>query len=62
MYKSICILSQNGQNPVDEGLDAFDTLVKATSRDKSVVSEASDEKKVLEIDTIVDDKQDIIEY
>lgn len=47
---------------VDEGLDAFDTLVKATSRDKSVVSEASDEKKVLEIDTIVDDKQDIIEY
>ena len=47
---------------VDEGLDAFDTLVKATSRDKSVVAEASDEKKVLEIDTIVDDKQDIIEY
>lgn len=47
---------------VDEGLDAFDTLVKATSRDKSVVSEASDEKKVLEIDTVVDDKQDIIEY
>lgn len=47
---------------VDEGLDAFDTLVKATSRDKSVVAEASDEKKVLEIDTIADDKQDIIEY
>lgn len=47
---------------VDEGLDAFDTLVKATIRDKSVVAEASDEKKVLEIDTIVDDKQDIIEY
>lgn len=47
---------------VDEGLDAFDTLVKATSRDKSVVAEASDEKKVLEIDTIAEDKQDIIEY
>ena len=47
---------------VDEGLDAFDILVKATGRDKSVVAEASDEKKVLEIDTIVDDKQDIIEY
>lgn len=47
---------------VDEGLDAFDTLVKATIRDKSVVAEASDEKKVLEIDTVVDDKQDIIEY
>lgn len=47
---------------VDEGLDAFDTSVKATSRDKSVVSEASDEKKVLEIDTIAEDKQDIIEY
>lgn len=47
---------------VDEGLDAFDTLVKATSRDKSVVSEASDEKKFLEIDTIAEDKQDIIEY
>ena len=47
---------------VDEGLDAFDTLVKATSRDKSVVAEASDEKKVLEIDTVVDDKQDNIEY
>ena len=47
---------------VDDGLDAFDTLVKATSRDKSVVAEASDEKKVLEIDTIAEDKQDIIEY
>lgn len=47
---------------VDEGLDVFDTLVKATSRDKSVVAEASDEKKVLEIDTIAEDKQDIIEY
>lgn len=47
---------------VDEGLDAFDTLVKATSRDKSVVSEASDKKKVLEVDTIAEDKQDIIEY
>ena len=47
---------------VDEGLDAFDTLVKATSHDKSVVAEASDEKKVLEIDTVFDDKQDIIEY
>lgn len=47
---------------VDEGLDAFDTLVKATSRDKSVVAEASDEKKVLEIDTIAEDKQDVIEY
>lgn len=47
---------------VDEGLDAFDTLVKATSRDKSVVAEASDEKKVIEIDTITEDKQDIIEY
>lgn len=47
---------------VDEGLDAFDALVTSTSRDKSVVSEASDEKKVLEIDTVVDDKQDIIEY
>lgn len=47
---------------VDEGLDAFDTLVKATSRDKSVVAEASDVKKVLEIDTAVNDKQDIIEY
>ena len=47
---------------VDEELDAFDTLVKSTSRDKSVVAEASDEKKVLEIDTIAEDKQDIIEY
>lgn len=47
---------------VDEGLDAFDALVKATSRDKSTCAEASDEKKVLEIDTVVDDKQDIIEY
>lgn len=47
---------------VDEGLDAFDTLVKATSRDKSVVAGASDEKKFLEIDTIAEDKQDIIEY
>lgn len=47
---------------VDEGLDAFDTLVKATSRDKSACAEASDEKKVLEIDTIAEDKQDIIEY
>lgn len=47
---------------VNEGLDAFDTLVKATSRDKSVVAEASDEKKVLEIDTVAEDKQDIIEY
>nr|DAF27913.1 MAG TPA: hypothetical protein [Caudoviricetes sp.] len=47
---------------VDEGLDAFDALVKATSHDKSVVAEASDEKKVLEIDTIAEDEQDIIEY
>lgn len=47
---------------VDEGLDAFDTLVKATSRDKSIVAEADGEKKVLEIETVVDDKQDIIEY
>lgn len=47
---------------IDEGLDGFDALVKATSHDKSVVAEASDEKKVLEIDTVVDDKQDIIEY
>lgn len=47
---------------VDEELDAFDALVQATSRDKSVVAEASDEKKVLEIDTVVDDNQDIIEY
>lgn len=47
---------------VDDGLDAFDTLVKATSCDKSACAEASDEKKVLEIDTIAEDKQDIIEY
>lgn len=46
----------------DAGLDGFDALVKATSRDKTVVAEASDEKKVLEIDTVADDKQDIIEY
>lgn len=47
---------------VDEGLDAFDASVKTTSRDKSACAEASDEKKILEIDTVVDDKQDIIEY
>lgn len=47
---------------VDEGLDAFDTLVKATSRDKTVTAEVDGEKKVLEIETIADDKQDVIEY
>lgn len=46
----------------DAGLDGFDALVKATSRDKTVVAEADGEKKVLEIETVADDKQDIIEY